>query len=830
MAATVVYEGVPNTQGETGTLFQGQKFWFSATVPQRNWFVENVKANGGEVVPLENQADVLLVDHARKNPAPGTHSYKYVELSIRKGKLENLRDHAVGGTSRADRPVGSVTMAAKGGRNHYTEADDQFLWNWIKPLEEAGGATSGNSIYQQLEAANPRHTYQSWRDRWLKYVRYQERQITTQVHEEERLQSALRRQRVQPRADDRVEGSPTLNRVSAEPHRPAQVEHRPRRKSVEVIIPPRNSSPDRDTALPALESRGKARSRRNVEYEKSGRPMFSEDDYDELFAAAPHILITQADHISKAWRKMAKKKEKDSKEEEEKAKEEGKITSQIPVHLAEEWRAYFETVVGPDYDEQLEEETRMRREDHLAEEQPARGSQTMTKALTRSRTTTSPESPTHKNGLRPGPLIQPESPTLPTSRPESPTASFSTTQDRAPESNEARKRSAGKGTNSQESNNSTAKDADSVEELSQRRAHSQKRKRDVGTDEEDEDNPSLPPFGNQEQAKRRRKSKEMPRSLEIPSTPEPDSARRLDGSFEEQDPSQEVGSPTPRPRHSPHKRIGREDMPSSPLFVPQDHSLSSVRWSNEPKEDRPSPPIGGEEDEILPSTPRRRKPVDPDTQTSPISVHLVSDHDPPAGSSFSHTRSEKEQDNGSPTPEFETAREFSQVWESAQEEVEVARRDKKRLRDGTVEETQLEEDFALPEPEGGWKDLPLPPEADEEEVVDREAKLQDEEDAPSEADSMGCWLAAHLEADPDADDELLIKAAGIADLDFKLADIVYQHLAQGKAVPGNMKGVWTERDDMALRGNDANEIKRVEEKHGKESLAGRWQWLENEQK
>jgi hypothetical protein len=149
--------------------------------------------------------------------------------------------------------------------------------------------------------------------------------------------------------------------------------------------------------------------------------------------------------------------------------------------------------------------------------------------------------------------------------------------------------------------------------------------------------------------------------------------------------------------------------------------------------------------------------------------------------------------------------------------------------DGTISETRLEDEFALPDPEDGWGDLPLPPEADEESTVG-EAEPQDSDDALSEAESIQAWVAAHLQADADADDELLFKAAAIADLDFKLADVVYQRLVQGKPAPENMRGVWTERDDMALRGNDPNEIKRVEGKHGKESLTGRWQWLENELK
>lgn len=31
------------------------------------------KANGGEVLPLENQADIKIVDHAKKEALPGTY-------------------------------------------------------------------------------------------------------------------------------------------------------------------------------------------------------------------------------------------------------------------------------------------------------------------------------------------------------------------------------------------------------------------------------------------------------------------------------------------------------------------------------------------------------------------------------------------------------------------------------------------------------------------------------------------------------------------------------------------------------------------------------------
>ena len=830
MAASVVYEGVPNTQGETGTLFQGQKLWFSATVPQRQLFIEKVKANGGEVVQLEKQADILLVDHMRKNPAPGTHSYKYVDLSIRKGRLENLDDHVVGAASRANRPVGSVTIAPKGGRNHYTDADDQFLWNWVKPLEEAGGATSGNSIYQQLEAANPRHTYQSWRDRWLKYVRHQNREITTQFHGEQYLQATPRRERVQPRSSSRVDSSPVRSSAAAERRAPAEEERRPRQTSIEVIIPPRNGSPDHGSTLPALKSKGKANSKRNTEYEESGKPKFADDEYKELFEAASDILNTQADSLSAAWRMFAKHKEMMAQEREEKARRKGKVATKIPIHLADEWRVYFESVVGPDYDEQLEEETGMRREDYLAEDQSARESVTIEMTPARSsRRSRSPDSHTDDNGHTPSPSCPPGSQILSTSRPESATTSFSsTTQDQVPGLNNAQKRSASEGTNFQESTSSAVQDANIVEELSQRSTQSQKRKRNVGTDDEDEGSPPQPPLGNQEQAKRRKPSKEEPQSPEIPSTPEPAVIGSQDALDKEQDWSQDVGSPTPRPRRPTNQPNSRSDGSFSPLFVPQGPAPAVRRWSQEPDEDRSSPPIDADADEVLPSAPRWRKELDPDPQTSPLSVRLVSDPDALASSSFSQLRSDKEQDDSSTTSEFETAPEFSQVWETAHEEGEAGRPDTQQFRDGTVGETQLE-DFALPEPAGGWDDLPLPRGVSEEGLAGGGEEAQDEDSASSGFEDIQDWVTAHLEADNKADDELLIRAAGIANLDFKLADLVYAQLVRGKAVPENIRGIWTQRDDIALKGNDPKEIRRIEQKHGEAALSERWQWLENEQ-
>ncbi|KAL8771845.1 MAG: hypothetical protein Q9209_002783 [Squamulea sp. 1 TL-2023] len=169
--AEIVYTAVTDSTGLRGTLFQGARFWLSQKVPQRNRFIEEVKANGGEVTPLEKEADVKIVDHARKQQLPGTYSYQYIEDSVRNGALEDLEQYAVGPPVGTIRAVGSVIQPAKSGRTKFTSDDDHQLVNWVNGIEQRGGATSGNEIYKQLEAKNPRHTWQSWRDRWVKTLK-----------------------------------------------------------------------------------------------------------------------------------------------------------------------------------------------------------------------------------------------------------------------------------------------------------------------------------------------------------------------------------------------------------------------------------------------------------------------------------------------------------------------------------------------------------------------------------------------------------------------------------------------------------------------------------
>lgn len=123
------------------------------------------------VVDLEKQANILIWDHMKKNVPPGSYvfsvagissqglstplhsySYKYIESSVRAGKLEDLDHHRIGAPAGTIRPVGSIVTAPKGRRIPFTDADDQLLYNWVKPLANQGLETKGNKVYQDIEA------------------------------------------------------------------------------------------------------------------------------------------------------------------------------------------------------------------------------------------------------------------------------------------------------------------------------------------------------------------------------------------------------------------------------------------------------------------------------------------------------------------------------------------------------------------------------------------------------------------------------------------------------------------------------------------------------
>ncbi|KAL2264625.1 hypothetical protein VTJ83DRAFT_7135 [Remersonia thermophila] len=163
MAASVVYDGVRGKY--EGTLFNGIKFWVAERVPMRSTIEGYIKDNGGKLVLLPAPADVLVADHARKKDAPlHSVSWRYITESVKAGELANMDDFRIHPLPNSTQPAAS-SQPARGTRTPFTEEDNRILVTWVLTHRDN---TAGNKIYQDLAALYPRHTWQSWRDRWVK--------------------------------------------------------------------------------------------------------------------------------------------------------------------------------------------------------------------------------------------------------------------------------------------------------------------------------------------------------------------------------------------------------------------------------------------------------------------------------------------------------------------------------------------------------------------------------------------------------------------------------------------------------------------------------------
>jgi hypothetical protein len=92
----------------------------------------------------------MIADHLRKDAVPGSYSWRWIEESVKKGKLEDLEAHRAGPVVGISGPVGS-SQPTRNTRTPFTAADDRALALWVTNAERQGLSTKGNEIYQQLE-------------------------------------------------------------------------------------------------------------------------------------------------------------------------------------------------------------------------------------------------------------------------------------------------------------------------------------------------------------------------------------------------------------------------------------------------------------------------------------------------------------------------------------------------------------------------------------------------------------------------------------------------------------------------------------------------------
>ncbi|KAI8623257.1 hypothetical protein F5Y19DRAFT_389744 [Xylariaceae sp. FL1651] len=172
-APGITYEGVlaqkGSNKGEKADVFQNVKFWVSAQVPHRSTHIKTIEANGGKVVKLEKDADILICDPAKKGPVPGSYSYQLIEDAIKEGSLDRKEDYLC--RSPAPQSGSRPSTRRKSTRNMFTENDDRILRKFVVKMERLGAHTNGNDIYYKLAEMHPNHTWQSWRDRWVKKLR-----------------------------------------------------------------------------------------------------------------------------------------------------------------------------------------------------------------------------------------------------------------------------------------------------------------------------------------------------------------------------------------------------------------------------------------------------------------------------------------------------------------------------------------------------------------------------------------------------------------------------------------------------------------------------------
>ncbi|KAL9081644.1 MAG: hypothetical protein Q9159_007165, partial [Coniocarpon cinnabarinum] len=153
-----------------GTLFKNINFFVLQRVPTRSIFCDAIRRHGGHIVTLDINADITIGDHTRisANP-PHTISWKWIEDSIAATLLLDKEPYLAGPKETQVRQPGAL-KPSRSTRMPFSEEDDVFLYHFVKKRERLGARVLGNEIYAELERINPRHTLQSWRDRWKKYV------------------------------------------------------------------------------------------------------------------------------------------------------------------------------------------------------------------------------------------------------------------------------------------------------------------------------------------------------------------------------------------------------------------------------------------------------------------------------------------------------------------------------------------------------------------------------------------------------------------------------------------------------------------------------------
>lgn len=133
-------------------------------------------------------------------------------------------------------------------------------------------------------------------------------------------------------------------------------------------------------------------------------------------------------------------------------------------------------------------------------------------------------------------------------------------------------------------------------------------------------------------------------------------------------------------------------------------------------------------------------------------------------------------------------------------------------------------DYSLPAPEGGWDADALP--SSSQLKLKEQAPSANRSPSPDPAEQLDAFIDHHLSLGYTEDAVHL--ALKCTSMDPVLSvELLVAMRGNGGTVPREMKGCWTEGDDKDLDSVDARRIRRLEEKHGKGGVEGRWAFLED---
>ncbi|KAK9767219.1 hypothetical protein K7432_003142 [Basidiobolus ranarum] len=119
-----------------------------------------ITRHGGKVVRDDKAADVVLWEKTFHNDGGNRISKKFVYDSVESGKLQDNLVYVIKKTPKKPK-------TPKKGRTGFTATDDRVLLDLVSKNPESA---RGNKIYKELEVQNRRHTWQSWRDRYVKVL------------------------------------------------------------------------------------------------------------------------------------------------------------------------------------------------------------------------------------------------------------------------------------------------------------------------------------------------------------------------------------------------------------------------------------------------------------------------------------------------------------------------------------------------------------------------------------------------------------------------------------------------------------------------------------